>query len=183
MLSRLERLRETRLCRFVCAVVVALACLYAVMIAVDGLKHVGPTFSLVSYTLRSLKADAFDAMSVFSYKLAGKRLGTATRPTRFALICESEGTNETDNAIGEKQIRAQLVDNKGGYSYVTMMSAMRDGREQPIFVLTRNGPGGTRFCAVRSYYDQECTCGGEYKAKERARISAYDLFGPQKPIH
>ncbi|UPJ44950.1 hypothetical protein IVB40_13460 [Bradyrhizobium sp. 40] len=183
MLSRLERIRQTRIYGLASAVVIAFACLYAVMIAVDGLKYVGPTFSLVSYTLRSLKADALDAISVFSYKLTGKGLGTATRPTRFALICESEGTNETDNAIGEKQVRGQLVDNKGGYSYANMMSEMREGREQPIFVLTKNGPGGTRFCAVKSYYDQECTCGGQYKAKERARISAYELFGPPKPIH
>jgi hypothetical protein len=182
MLSRLERLRATRLYRFASAVVIACACLYTVMIAVDGLKYVGPRAALVSYTLRSLKADALDAMSIFSYRLTGKGLGSATRPTRFALVCESEGTNEADNSVGERQLRGQLL-NEGGFAYGSMMSAIGEGQEQPIFVLTQNGPGGTRFCAARAYYEQECTCAGKYKAKERARIFAHELFGHRRPVH
>ncbi|MFK4522916.1 hypothetical protein ABIF90_000897 [Bradyrhizobium japonicum] len=182
MLTRLERLRATRVYRLVSAVVIACACLYAVMIAVDGLKYVGPKASLVSYTLRSLKADALDAMSIFSYRLTGKGLGSATRPTRFALVCESEGTNEADNSVGERQLRSQLI-NQGGLAYGSMMSAISEGQEQPIFVLTQYGPGGTRFCAARTYYDQECTCKGKYKAKERVRIFAEELFGPPGPVH
>lgn len=182
MLSRLEKLRATRIYRLASAVVIACACLYAVMIAIDGLKYVGPKASLASYTLRSLKADALDAISIFSYKLTGKSHGTATRPTRFALICESDGTNEADNLLGEKQLRSQLI-NRGGFAYGSMMSAISEGQEQPIFVLTQNGPGGTRFCAARAYYDQECTCKGKYKAKERARMFADELFGTPRPVH
>jgi hypothetical protein len=32
------------------------------------------------------------------------------------------------------------------------------------------------------YRRQECTCSGKYKATERSRIPASDLFGPRKPL-
>ncbi len=177
LLTRIERLRATRLHRLVFSLVIACACLYAKMTAVDGMKYVGTAPSLVGYTLRSLSADAFDAISIYAYKLTGRGFGISPRPTRFALICASADTNEADNAIAEKQIRGQIMDLKSGYNYALMTSAMRDGREQPVFILTRFGAGGTRFCAVRSYPDQECTCGGQYNAKGRSRVLALDLFG------
>jgi hypothetical protein len=151
-------------------------------VAVEGISFVGLTPSVLSFTLRSLKADVWDTLSVQSYRLFGQGLGVASRPTRYALICEEEQTTEADNVLSERQVRAQLVDNKGGFEYNRMLAGIDRGEEQPIFILTRVGPGGARFCSVRAYRRQECTCGGQYNAKERARIPAKDLFGPPKPL-
>lgn len=92
----LERLTEARAYRLLAAVAVSLACLYAVMVAVDGMKYAGVRPGLIGFVLRTLKADIFDAVSVQSYKLLGFGFGNAGRPTRYALICEEKGYASED---------------------------------------------------------------------------------------
>jgi hypothetical protein len=178
MQSTFERFAQTRVYRLLFALALTLACLYAAMVAVDGIKYVGLRPALLGFTLRLLKADVIDAISVQSYHLLGFGFGDAARPTRYALICEDAQTPEQDNIIAERQLRSQLVENKGGIAYNNMRAAMEKGQQQPVFVLMRNGPGAARFCAASAYSHQECTCGGRYNARERARIPAQDLFSP-----
>ena len=178
MQSTFERFTQTRVYRLLFSLALTLACLYAAMVAVDGIKYAGFQPGLFGFTLRLLKADGIDAISVQSYHLLGFGFGNASRPTRYALICEDGQASEQDNAIAERHLRTQLVDNKGGIAYNNMRAAMEKGQQQPVFILMRNGPGAARFCAFSLYSQQECTCGGRYKAKERGRIPAHDLFSP-----
>ena len=80
-------------------------------------------------------------------------------------------------------MRQQLVDNKSGITYNSMMTAIANGKEQPVIILPRyGGVGVTRSCPVSLYQQQECTCEGKYNATERARIPASALFGPPNPV-
>jgi hypothetical protein len=180
----LKRLTETRAYRLLGAVAVTLACFYAAMIAVDGMKYAGVRPSLIGFVLRTLKADVVDAISVQSYKLFGFGFGNGARPTRYALICEEKGyASEAELAKAERLVRQQLVDNKSGITYNSMMTAISNGKEHPVIILPRyGGIGVTRSCPVSLYQQQECTCEGRYNATERARIPASALFGPAKPV-
>lgn len=179
----LERLTETRAYRLLGAVAVTLACLYAAMVAVDGMKYAGVRPGLIAFVLRTLKADMIDAISVQSYKLLGFGIGNGARPTRYALICEEKGyASEAELAKAERLVRQQL-DFKGGITYNSMMTAIANGKEQPVIILPRyGGIGVTRSCPVSLYQKQECTCEGRYNATERARIPASALFSPPKPV-
>jgi hypothetical protein len=180
--SRLDQLTKTSGYRLFRSLLLALASLYIVMIAINGIQYQGVGPSLIGFTLRSLKADMVDVISVESYRLFGFDFGIGSRPTRYALICEETGTAEADNVVAEQQVRGQLVDNKGGEMYNTMTAAIERGDNQPIFVLSKFARGGAKFCAANSYRRQECSCSGKYKASERSQIPASDLFGPRKPL-
>jgi hypothetical protein len=181
--SSLERLSETRIYRLLRAVAVSLACFYGAMVAVNGIQYRGVGLGLIAYTLRTLKADVVDALSVQSYKLLGFGLGNGARPTRYALICEEKGyASEAVLAKAERLLRQQF-DIKAGITYNSMMVAIGNGKEQPVIILPKyGGIGVTRSCPVSLYQKQECTCEGRYNATERARIPASVLFGPPKPI-
>lgn len=181
LIQRLTETRSYRLCR---SLLVALAALYIAMVAVNGIPYRGIGPGLIAFTLQSLKADLIDMASIESSRLFGYSLGAGTRPTRYALICEENGqATQAENAASELQVRRQLVDNKSGSAYNGMIAGIDRGDSQPVFILSRFAPGGAKLCAVRQYWNQECTCGGQYKATERSRIPASDLFGPQKPLN
>jgi hypothetical protein len=152
------------------------------MTVVNGVQYRGTGPGLVGFTLRTLKADVVDALSVQSYKLLGFGFGNAARPTRYALICEEKGSASEETAIAEQIVRQQLVDNKSGSTYNSMMTAIANGKEQPVIILPKYRAGVTRTCPVSLYKMQECTCEGKYNATERARIPASALFGPARPI-
>lgn len=153
------------------------------MVAVSGIPYRGAGTGLLGFTLRSLKADLVDALSVQSYKLLGFGFGDATRPTRYALLCEEKGyAGEAELAAAERLVRQQLVDYKSGITYNSMMTAITNGKEQPVIILPRYGVGVARSCPVSSYREQECTCAGKYNATERARIPASALFGPPRSV-
>lgn len=179
----LDHLLLTRAYRFCRSLLVALAALYVAMVTVNGLQYRSISPGLIGFTLRSLKADVIDALSVQSYKLLGFGIGNGARPTRYALICEEKGyASEADLAKAERLVRQQL-DFKGGITYNSMMTAIANGKEQPVIILPRyGGIGVARSCPVSLYQKQECTCEGRYNATERARIPASALFGPPKPI-
>jgi hypothetical protein len=178
----LERLTEARAPRLLRAVAVALACFYVAMVALNGIQYRGAGPGLIGFTLRTLKADVVDAISVQSYKLLGFGIGNGARPTRYALICEEKGAIEAETAAAERLVRQQLVDYKSGITYNSMMAGIANGDEQPVIILPRYRAGVTRSCPVSLYQKQECTCEGRYNATERARIPASALFGPPKPI-
>jgi hypothetical protein len=137
-----------------------------------------------AFTLQSVKADLIDMASIESSRLFSYSLGIGTRPTRYALICEeSDQATQAENAASELQVRRQLVDNKSGSAYNGMIAGIDRGDAQPVFILSRFAPGGAKLCAVKQYWNQECTCGGQYKATERSRIPASELFGPQKLLN
>jgi hypothetical protein len=79
-------------------------------------------------------------------------------------------------------VRRQLVDNKSGSLYNDMIAAIARGETQPTFILSKTAVGGARFCAAIHHRFQDCTCAGKYKATERSRIQARDLFGPRKAL-
>lgn len=181
-----ERLMDTSLYRLCRSLLVMLAALYIAMVAVvavNGIQYRGISPGLIGFTLRSLKADVVDAISVQSYKLLGFGIGNGARPTRYALICEEKGyASEAELAKAERLVRQQL-DFKGGITYNSMMTAIANGKEQPVIILPRyGGIGVARSCPVSLYQKQECTCEGRYNATERARIPASALFGPPKPV-
>lgn len=180
--SSLERLSEARIYHLLRAIVVTLACFYVAMVAVHGMQYRGAGPGLIGYTLRTLKADVVDAISVQSYKLLGFGIGDGARPTRYALICEEKDAIEAETAAAERIVRQQLIDNKSGITYNSMMAAIANGKEQPVIILPRYRAGVTRSCPVSLYQKQECTCEGKYNATERSRIPASALFGPPKPV-
>jgi hypothetical protein len=179
----IEHLLQTstyRLCR---SLLLVLAVLYILMVVVNGMQYRGAGPGLIGYTLRTLKADVVDALSVQSYKLLGFGIGNGARPTRYALICEEKGyASEAELAKAERLLRQQF-DIKAGITYNSMMVAIGNGKEQPVIILPKyGGIGVTRSCPVSLYQKQECTCEGRYNATERDRIPASVLFGPPKPI-
>jgi hypothetical protein len=179
----LEWLTETRLYRLLRTVVLALAAGYVAMCLVNAIYYTGDGPDAVFFTLRTLKADVFDVLSTINYKLFNSGLGAGSRPTRYALLCQEIGqSTEMDNAAAELQVRRQLVDNKSGDLYNAMSAAIKDGEAQPVFILSKLARGGATFCATTYYRSQECTCRGKYKATERSRIPARELFGPLKPL-
>jgi hypothetical protein len=122
-------------------------------------------------------SDLYDVFAVVA-PVFGILIGAAGRSTQYALICEQPGAQtEADNAVNEKQVRNQLG-YQSGEIYNTMRANIRDGHPHPIFILSKNAQGGAIVCASSDLQHQDCTCQGRYKAIERARIPAKDLFGP-----
>jgi hypothetical protein len=179
----LDRMRELSAYRLGRSVLIILAALYIVMVATNSITYADIRPALITFVLRTLKADVVDALSVQSYKLLGFGLGNAARPTRYALICEEKGyASEAELAKAERLLRQQ-VDIKAGITYNSMMVAIANGKEQPVIILPKyGGIGVTRSCPVSLYQKQECTCEGRYNATERARIPASVLFGQPKPV-
>jgi hypothetical protein len=178
-----ESVTNTRAYRLGRFILLSLAALYALLIAVNGMSYRGVGVGLIPFTLQFLKADLFDMVSSESYLLFGYGLGVGDHPTRYALICEETGkASEAENADGERRVRGQLVDNKSGAAYNSMIAAMHRGDSQPVFILSEYAPGGAKFCAANQYRLQECSCRGRYKATERTRIPARELFSPPKPL-
>jgi hypothetical protein len=169
--------------------VLCLAAVYAGTVAVNAARYTGPGLPILTFAAQSLKADAFDMLSVMRYRTFGTSFGAGTRPTRYALICREVGktgeaiVSETENAANESRVRRSLVEFKGGSAYNQMMEQFDLGRTQPIFILSSRYPGGANICASFTYWTQSCSCYGKYQAAERSRIPARDIFGPPKPLH
>jgi|GEM_PF-4499423 len=167
--------------RFGRMAVLACAAAYVLLIVGSAIKYSAFNFDLLTYTLRTAKAEVFDTLAAVVVKTTGYVIGVGSRPTRYALICQEAGKDtDEENAASELIVRRQLIDDKSGTAYNTMKAAMARGEEHPVFVLSKWENGRANFCAF--YYDlmQECTCGRRYNATERSRIPASDLFGPPK---
>lgn len=170
--------------RFGRMAVLACAAAYVLIIFGTAFKYNSLDFGLVTYTLRTMKADVFDTLLFMNERTINYGIGVASRPTKYALICQETGKDsEEENAASEGTVRRQIVDDKSGTAYNTMRAAIARGEEHPVFVLSRWANGRANFCAFSYDLMQECTCGGRYKATERSRIPASDLFGPAKPFN
>jgi hypothetical protein len=124
----LEPLTETRLYRLCRTLMLVFAAFYVAMVAVNAVQYTGAAPGIAGFTLQTLKADVIDVLSVMSYELFGYPLGVGTRPVRYALLCEQTGqATEADNAITERQVRGQLVDNKSGTVHSNMIAAFNRG--------------------------------------------------------
>jgi hypothetical protein len=169
--------------RFGRMAVLACAAAYVLVVIGSAFKFNSFNFDLVTYTLRTAKAEVFDTLSVVAYKTTGSVIGVGSRPTRYALICQEAGKDtEDENAASERVVRRQLVDDKSGTAYNAMRTAFARGEEHPVFVLSKSADGRAKFCAFRYDLLQKCDCSGLYNATERSRIPASDLFGRQKPL-
>jgi hypothetical protein len=156
------------------ALAAAILCVAIVTIHAIALR--GFEMGAAGVVIQSLRANLYDTVVVAADSLR-IHLAPAVRPTRYALICQQPDLTEAENVAEEIMVRRQLAQQSGS-AYNFMRRYIDLGYPHPVFILSNMGGWGAEFCAAKTYEQQECTCGGRYKAVERSRVPASKLFGP-----